>query len=79
VRRDSWNGQLVEDSAAFFVPPRSAYVPQVPRLFSEHCGRTCCWAGPLTLERWTGRFVAVLEPDLASLAQGIDTLVGPRE
>jgi ATP-binding cassette subfamily B protein len=30
-----WNGAVVADPAAFFVPPRSAYTPQVPRLFSE--------------------------------------------
>ena len=30
-----WNGELVTDPATFFVPPRSAYTPQVPRLFSE--------------------------------------------
>ena len=30
-----WNGQPVDDLATFFVPPRSAYTSQVPRLFSE--------------------------------------------
>jgi ATP-binding cassette subfamily B protein len=30
-----WNGAVVADPATFFVPPRSAYVPQVPRLFSD--------------------------------------------
>jgi ABC-type multidrug transport system fused ATPase/permease subunit len=30
-----WNGDLVPDSAAVLVPPRVAYVPQVPRLFCE--------------------------------------------
>jgi ATP-binding cassette subfamily B protein len=30
-----WNGQIVADPAAFFVPPRSAYTPQAPRLFSD--------------------------------------------
>ena len=30
-----WNGAPVADPAHFFVPPRSAYTPQVPRLFSE--------------------------------------------
>ena len=30
-----WNGQPVEDLAAFFLPPRSAYTSQVPLLFSE--------------------------------------------
>jgi len=30
-----WNGRPVDDPAAFFRPPRSAYTPQVPLLFSE--------------------------------------------
>jgi ABC-type multidrug transport system fused ATPase/permease subunit len=30
-----WNGRIVEDAATFFTPPRSAYTPQTPRLFSE--------------------------------------------
>src|SRR5258708_9386025 len=30
-----WNGQIVDDAASFFVPPRAAYTAQVPRLFSE--------------------------------------------
>ena len=30
-----WNGTAVADPATFFIPPRSAYTPQVPRLFSE--------------------------------------------
>ncbi|MEJ7654726.1 MAG: ATP-binding cassette domain-containing protein [Chloroflexia bacterium] len=37
-----WNGRLVDDPATFFVPPRSAYTPQVPRLFSETLRETCC-------------------------------------
>lgn len=30
-----WNGEEVPDPTSFFRPPRSAYTPQVPRLFSE--------------------------------------------
>src|SRR5215212_12050572 len=30
-----WNGARVDDPASFLVPPRAAYTPQVPRLFSE--------------------------------------------
>ena len=30
-----WNGRRVDNPAGFFVPPRSAYTPQTPRLFSE--------------------------------------------
>ena len=30
-----WNGQALQNPAAFLVPPRTAYTPQVPLLFSE--------------------------------------------
>ena len=30
-----WNGEPIEDLAAFMAPPACAYTPQVPRLFSE--------------------------------------------
>jgi ATP-binding cassette subfamily B protein len=30
-----WNGELVEQPADFFTPPRSAYTAQVPRLFNN--------------------------------------------
>jgi ATP-binding cassette subfamily B protein len=31
----TWNGELVDEPAGFFVPPRCAYTPQVPQLFSD--------------------------------------------
>ncbi len=31
-----WNGGTVADPATFLVPPRTAYKPQLPRLFSRH-------------------------------------------
>ncbi len=30
-----WNGRVVADPATFLLPPRAAYTPQAPRLFSE--------------------------------------------
>jgi ATP-binding cassette subfamily B protein len=30
-----WNGKLVTELETFFIPPRVAYTPQTPRLFSE--------------------------------------------
>lgn len=31
----TWNGSVVADPATFLIPPRTAYTPQVPQLFSE--------------------------------------------
>jgi len=30
-----WNGRIVTDPANFFVPPLSAYTPQIPQLFNS--------------------------------------------
>ncbi len=74
-----WNGRLVGDPATFFVPPRSAYVPQVPRLFSATLRENVLLGQPedaVRLER--AIHSAVLEQDLAALERGLDTPVGPR-
>lgn len=74
-----WNGALVEDPAAFFVPPRSGYTPQVPHLFSETLRQNLLLGrseDPAALD--SAIEAAVLEHDLTTLASGLDTLVGPR-
>jgi ABC-type multidrug transport system fused ATPase/permease subunit len=74
-----WNGRPVDDPATFFVPPRCAYTPQVPRLFSETLRENLLLGradDPVALEAAVR--AAVLEPDLATLEQGLDTPVGPR-
>ncbi|MGH2449983.1 MAG: ATP-binding cassette domain-containing protein, partial [Candidatus Limnocylindria bacterium] len=74
-----WNGAAVDDLGAFFVPPRSAYVPQVPRLFSGTL-RDNVLLG-LTedqAELSAAIHSAVLEGDIGQLDQGLDTLVGSR-
>jgi ATP-binding cassette subfamily B protein len=74
-----WNGQLVEDPGAFFVPPRSAYAAQVPRLFSNSLRDNILMgldADDETLMRAIRQ--AVMEADLAELESGLDTQVGPK-
>jgi len=74
-----WNGKLVTAPETFFIPPRVAYTPQTPRLFSESLrdnillGQT---VAPAQLDHAIQR--AVLTPDIATMAQGLDTLIGPR-
>ncbi len=74
-----WNGESIDDPATFFVPPRSAYIPQVPRLFSEALKDNVLMG--LSEDRadlpdaiWS----AVMEEDVESLEHGLETLVGPR-
>jgi ATP-binding cassette subfamily B protein len=74
-----WNGRPVVDPATLFVPPRSAYTPQTPRLVSESLRDNILLGVPehaVDLDRVI--HAAVLERDLTDLEDGLDTLVGPR-
>ena len=74
-----WNGRLIDDPATFFVPPRSGYTPQVPRLFSETLRENLMLGRPDDAAALQSAIrAAVLEPDLATLEFGLETLVGPR-
>jgi ATP-binding cassette subfamily B protein len=74
-----WNAQPVTDPATFFITPRSAYTPQVPRLFSDALRDNILMGLP---EQSAGISrairLAVMERDLKELDHGLDTLVGPR-
>lgn len=74
-----WNGQVVPDPASFFRPPRAAYTAQVPRLFSEPLRDNILLGLPEAQVDLPGAlYSSVLEPDVAQLEKGLDTLVGPR-
>ncbi len=75
----AWNGRVVEEPDDFFAPPRSAYVPQVPRLFSMSL-RDNLLLGRLDDDAELVEAVrsAAFERDLNSMPNGLDTLVGPR-
>ncbi len=74
-----WNGDMVDDPATFFVPPRSAYTPQSPRLFSESLRENLLLGvpeEPQALEQ--ALYTAVLERDIKELDHGLDTVIGPK-
>jgi ATP-binding cassette, subfamily B, bacterial len=74
-----WNGELVADPATFFVPPRCAYVPQVPRLFSDSLkANILLGLGADEAAVGTAVRAAVLEEDVAGLTHSLDTLGGSR-
>jgi len=74
-----WNGAALEDQAVFLVPPRVAYVPQVPRLFSESLRDNILLGLPETSVDLLGALrLAVLDDDLMMMDEGLDTRVGPR-
>jgi len=74
-----WNGKLVGDPAAFFLPPRTAYTAQIPVLFSDSLRDNILLGLPeerANLEQ--AAYNAVLENDLAALPQGFATRIGPK-
>ncbi|MDB5075589.1 MAG: transporter ATP-binding protein [Chloroflexi bacterium] len=74
-----WNGQIVEDAATFFVPPRAAYTSQAPRLFSETLKQNILLGlpdDPAVLN--TAVYSAVLEYEIQALEAGLETQVGSR-
>lgn len=74
-----WNGREIADPAVFLIPPRAAYTPQVPRLFSDPLRENIVQGSretPETLRRSVR--LAVMEKDIEELEHGLDTFVGPR-
>ncbi len=74
-----WNGEHVTDPKTFFIPPRCAYTPQIPRLFSETLRDNILLGvpdNPEALEQAIHN--GVMETDIPTLENGLDTIVGPR-
>lgn len=75
----TWNGQVVGDPASFFIPPRCAYTPQIPRLFSDNVRENILMGLPTaSVDLADAIQAAVLSDDIAQLEQGLETIVGPR-
>jgi ATP-binding cassette subfamily B protein len=74
-----WNEERVQDSAAFFVPPRSAYTSQVPLLFSESLRDNILMGIPEDrADLDTAIRLAVMERDLSELEHGLETVIGTK-
>lgn len=74
-----WNGQKIENPATFLVPPRVAYTPQSPTLFSGTLRENILLGLPgsdAILLRAIHN--AVLDPDLAGFPDGLETVIGTR-
>ncbi len=74
-----WNGEPVDDLSTFFIPPRSAYTAQVPRLFSEALRDNVLMGLPEDKIDLPGAIqAAVMEQDIEELDDGLNTVVGAR-
>lgn len=74
-----WNGNVVSDLSAEMTPPRVAYTPQVPRLFSETLRDNILLGAPddpAALE--AALHAAAFETDVAGFPQGLETQIGTR-
>ena len=72
-----WNGELVVHGC--FRPPRSAYTPQTPRLFSATVRENVLLGEMAGADALAAAIhAAVLEQDLPGLEHGLDTTIGPR-
>ena len=74
-----WNGTKVAAPSRFMTPPRVAYRPQTPALFSESLRDNVLlgWTADDTAVHEALRSASLL-PDIAQLENGVETLVGPR-
>ncbi len=74
-----WNGKRVSNPAEFFIPPRSAYTPQVPLLFSESLRENILMGLPEEkVDLQKAIEMAVMEKDLTEIPGGLDAVVGAK-
>src|SRR3546814_8849504 len=72
-----WNGRVIDDPSQVLVPPRVAYLPQVPRLFSEPLtDAILLGVEPAGLEDAVR--LACLDDDVAWMPEGMQTVVGAK-
>jgi ATP-binding cassette subfamily B protein len=81
IERDAgvieWNGIALPHPAQLFVPPQSAYTPQVVHLFSASIRDNIALGWPVTPQA-LGQALEIVDfgADLASLPDGLETQVG---
>ncbi|MHA1463159.1 MAG: ABC transporter ATP-binding protein [Candidatus Heimdallarchaeota archaeon] len=74
-----WNGKLVDEPSEFMIPPRSAYTPQVPFLFSESLRNNIL----MNLREEEVNIaeairLAIIEKEVEEFDDKLDTRVGPK-
>lgn len=73
----TWNDTPVADPAAFFVPPRAAYTPQVPTVFSDSLRDNILLGLPVGEAGLAAAVArAAFTGDLAGMPEGTETAIG---
>ncbi|GCF07268.1 ABC transporter ATP-binding protein [Dictyobacter arantiisoli] len=74
-----WNDTAITDPSSWLVPPRCAYTSQVPRLFSETVKDNILLGQPEDPQQLQHiLYQAILEDDIPTLGQGLETNIGLR-
>ena len=74
-----WNNQAIDHPEDFFVPPRTAYTSQVPRLFSETIKDNILMGLPEeSVDIEESIKLAVIEKEIKDFEKGLETLIGPK-
>ncbi len=74
-----WNGEVVEDPSTYLIPPRVAYTPQVPRLFSMSLRDNLVLGAVLEDGQLDESIhIATMHHDIELMPEGLETLIGPR-
>lgn len=75
----TWNEKKIKNLSDFFVPPHSAYTPQIPSLFSESIKDNILSGLPQqSAQIEKALYLAVFEKDTQILDEGLETKVGPK-
>ena len=73
-----WNGVEIADRPSFLVPPNAAFLPQVPQLVSDSLAENIAFGEIDPVELRRALELAELDQDVATMPDGVDTLIGPR-
>jgi ABC-type multidrug transport system fused ATPase/permease subunit len=74
-----WNGTRIDRPDQFFIPPRSAYTPQVLQLFSNTLQENLLLGWQIgEAELREAIAISALDRDLAAMPEGLDTLIGSK-
>ncbi len=74
-----WNGNIIDNPGDFLTPPRVSYTPQLPHLFSDTVRNNLLLGlseDEVNLQAAINS--GVLEQDVETFENGLDTFVGPR-
>ena len=73
-----WNGERLEDRAAFLIPPNAAFLPQVPQLISDSVADNIALGIVDDAQLTLALQLAAVLADIEEMPDGARTLIGPR-